>query len=77
MNQLDHTGRIAEFGRTHNTHRQRRTLALIGALCAVAFIYDTFPTVADVLNIAALVVVAAAGIALAVWLTHRHGGSNP
>jgi hypothetical protein len=70
MNQLDHTGRIPEFGRTHNTGRRRTAMATLAALCVVAFTYDTFPAVAHVLNIAALVIAVIATIAALGWLRH-------
>ncbi|MQA14167.1 MAG: hypothetical protein GEV09_08335 [Pseudonocardiaceae bacterium] len=71
MNQLDHTGRIPEFGRVHGTHRERRTAtATIAALCAVAFAYDAFPAVVHVLNITGLVIASIAATAVLIWLWH-------
>jgi Flp pilus assembly protein TadB len=68
MNHLDRTGRIPEFGRTHNTGRRRTAMATIAALCAVAFAYDAFSVVAHVLNITALVIAVIAAIIVLIWL---------
>lgn len=59
--------RIPEYGVANGAHRERhRAVALIGALCGLAFVYSEFPAVAGFLDTVSYIAVAALGTTLVI-----------